>query len=153
MGAARGESAQLQLTGALTGVRVADVMTRDPRVVRSGTTVAQFVADSSGLSRGSTFPIVDAQGRLAGLVTFRSVRSLSSPRWPTTTVDEIALPHSDLWIAVPDEHLVDALTRGDRGEGRIVVDNERVIGIVSPIDVTPAMQRLGLRADLTSPRP
>jgi CBS domain-containing protein len=154
MGAARGESAQLQLTGALTGVRVADVMTRDPRVVRSGTTVAQFVEDSSGLSRGSTFPIVDAQGRLAGLVTFRSVRSLPSPRWPTTTVDEIAIPHSELWTAAPDEYLVDALTRGHRGEGRIVVvDNARVIGMVSPIDVTQAMQRFGLRADLTSPRP
>jgi CBS domain-containing protein len=153
MGAARAESTQLQMTAALTGVRVADVMTRDPRVVRSGTTVAQFVADSSGPSRGSTFPIVDNEGELAGLVTFRSVRSLPSPRWATTTVDEIAVPHSELWTAAPAELLIDALARGHRGEGRIiVVDNERVVGIVSPVDVTQAMQRFGLRADLTAPR-
>jgi Zn-dependent protease/predicted transcriptional regulator len=150
MAAARGEEAQLDLTGALGGVRVADVMTPQPVVVRRGTSVAEFVAHESLHTRGSSFPVVDDRGQVCGLVTFRRVRAVPHGRWATTTVDDVALPVDELWTAAPDEKLLDVLARGRGGDGRIVVlDGEHVVGIVSPTDVTRAVQRLGLQADLS----
>jgi Zn-dependent protease len=148
--AARGEEAQLELRGALTGVRVADVMTPRPAVARQGASIADFVAEHGTHARGSSFPVVDGGGGLCGLVTFRRVRAVPRPRWATTTIDEIAVPLHDLWTATTDEWLLDVLARGRGGDGRIVVvdDGGQVVGIVSPVDITQAMQRLGLQADL-----
>ena len=147
--AARGEAAQLELRGTLTGVLVADVMTPRPAVTRHGSTIADFVSEHGAHARGSSFPVVDSGGRLCGLVTFRRVRAVPRPRWPTTTVDDIAVPLPDVWTAAPNEQLLDVLARGSGGDGRIVVvDGREVVGIVSPVDITHAMQRLGLQADL-----
>ena len=60
MAAARGEEAQVELTGALDGVRVADVMTPQPAVARRGSSIAEFVAHQGLHTHGSSFPIVDA---------------------------------------------------------------------------------------------
>ena len=150
MAAARGEEAQLELTAALDGVRVADVMTPRPVVVGRGTTVADFVAHKTLHTRGSSFPIVDGHGQVTGLVTFRRVRAVPHGRWETTPVDDVALPVDELWTAAPDEKLLDVLARGPGGDGRIVVlDGGHVVGIVSPTDVTQAVQRFGLHADLS----
>ena len=149
MTAARGEETQLQLTGALDGVGVADVMTPRPVAARHGSSIADFLAHESLDTRGSSFPIVDEHGRIRGLVTLRRVRGVPPERWATTAVDDVALPLDELWTATPDEKLLDVLARGRGGDGRIVVlDGGQVVGIVSPTDVTQAVQRLGLQADL-----
>jgi Zn-dependent protease len=149
MAAARGEQAQIELTGALDGMRVADVMTARPVVVGRGTKIADLVAHESLHTHGSSFPIVDDHGQLTGLVTFRRVRAVPHGRWANTTVDDIGLHLDELRMATPDEKLLDVLARGGGGDGRIVVvEGGHVVGIVSPTDVTQAVQRLGLRADL-----
>jgi Zn-dependent protease len=150
MAAARSEEAQVELTGALDGVRVADVMTPRPAIARRGSSIAEFVAHQGLQTHGSSFPIVDERGRVSGLVTYSRVRAVPHERWATTAVDEVALPLDELWTAAPEEKLLDVLARGRGGDGRIVVlDRGELVGIVSPIDVTQAMQRLGLQADLT----
>jgi CBS domain-containing protein len=151
--AARAEEGQLELRGALAGALVKDVMTAQPAVARRGSTIADFVAEAGCHARGSSFPVVDDRGQICGLVTFRRARVVPHDRWATTSVDEIALPLHELWTATPDERLLDVLARGRGGDGRIVVlDGGRVVGIVSPLDITQAMQRLGLQADLAQGR-
>ena len=148
--AARGEERQLELTGALTDVLVADVMTPRPVVARHGSSITELVARQGVHSRGSSFPIVDDSGHVTGLVTYRRVRAVPPERWASTSVDEVGLPGDELWTATPDEKLLDVLARGQGGDGRIVVlDDGKVVGIVSPVDVTQAIQRLGLQAELT----
>ena len=101
-------------------------------------------------SHGSSFPIVDETGRVSGLVTYRRVRAVPHERWTTTAVDAVALPLDQLWTAAPEENLLDVLARGHGGDGRIVVlDRGELVGIVSPVDITQAIQRRGLLADLT----
>jgi hypothetical protein len=64
-------------------------------------------------------------------------------------VDDVTLPVDALWTAAPDDKLLDVLARGQGGDGRIIVlDGGQVVGIVSPTDITQAVQRLGLRVDL-----
>ncbi len=150
MSAARGEEAQVELTGALGGARVADVMTPHPAVARRGSSIAEFVAHQGLHSHGSSFPIVDESGRVSGLVTYRRVRAVPHERWTTTAVDAVALPLDQLWTAGPEENVLDVLARGHGGDGRIVVlDRGELVGIVSPVDITQAIQRRGLLADLT----
>ena len=128
---------------------VADIMTPRPTVVRRGTSVAEFVAHQGRVARGSSFPVVDDEGRLFGLMTFRRAVAVPRDRGTSTAVDDVAAPAHAVWTATPDERLLDVLARGARGESRIVVvDGDRVVGIVSPVDITQAMQRLGLQAAL-----
>ena len=83
-------------------------------------------------------------------MTYRRVRAVPPERWTTTAVDDVALPVDELWTATPDEKLLDVLARGRGGDGRIVVlDRGQLVGIVSPVDITQAIQRRGLHADLT----
>ena len=149
MSAARSEEAQAQLTGVLHGVRVADVMTPHPAVVRRGTSIAEFVTHQGLQTHGSSFPIVDDSGHVSGLVNYRRVSAVPHDRWPTTAVDAVAVPLQQLWTAAPEEQLLDVLARGHDGDGRIVVvDRGTLVGIVSPVDITQAIQRHSLRAEL-----
>jgi Zn-dependent protease len=148
MTAAKDEETQLQLTCALDGVRVADVMTPRPVAARHGSSIADFLAHEGLATRGSSFPIVDENGRIRGLVMPRCVRAVPPEQWATTAVDDVALPLDELWTATPDEMLLDVLARGGDGAGRIVVlEGVRVVGILSPADVTQAVQRLGVQAE------
>jgi Zn-dependent protease len=105
IGAARGEEADLDVRGALVGVRVLDVMTPDPAVVHQGMSIAELLAAQALHTRGSSFPIVDDTGTATGLVTLHRIRAVAPDRWATTTVDEVAFPRDGLRTAAPDEQL------------------------------------------------
>jgi Zn-dependent protease/predicted transcriptional regulator len=146
---ARAEQSQSELERVLDGVRVADVMTSDPRTVDGDTTVEEFVLHHTMTSHVSSFPVVDAAGNLEGLVTLRRLRQLPRDTWPRTTLRTAAVPSDELAIARPDESLVDVLRRAGPGDGRVlVVDGQRLVGIVTPTDVTNALETLSLRREL-----
>ncbi len=81
-------------------------------------------------------------GLVAGLVTLGRLRSVPAARRATTRVSEIAWPVADLTIADPDELILDVLRRSAAGgDGRILACNDdTVVGIVSPTDITRALQ-------------
>jgi Zn-dependent protease/predicted transcriptional regulator len=143
--AARAEEAQGEMTAAFEGVRVTQVMTRNVRTVQSDRLVADFVTGEAMTAHVSSFPVVDRDGRLQGLVTLRRLRQLPTADWSTTTLGQVAVPADQLAVAAPDELLLDVLRRGGTGDGRvIVIDNGRLAGIVTPTDVTAALERLSL---------
>lgn len=93
----------------------------------------------------SSFPVVDGDGGLVGLVTLRRLRQLPPAAWATTTLGAAAVPLDQLAVAEPDELLIDVLRRAGAGDGRVVViDGQRLVGIVTPSDVTTALERLSL---------
>jgi CBS domain-containing protein len=147
--AATAEEQHARLDGKLAGVRVGQVMTATPVVVDGDLTVEEFIARVALSQRFSTYPLVDHQGRLTGLVTLNRVRAVPPESRATTRLHEIACAPAEVPLTRPEEPIVDLMERMQGcSDGRAVVldANGRVIGVVSPTDVARALQMTDLRS-------
>lgn len=140
--AAHAEEERSQMDTALAGVTVGDVMSRGPVVAPGWITVDAFIHDYVLTHRFSSFPVRDFDGRLTGLVTVRRLGIVPKERRGMVRVGDIATPIDQVPRATPDEPLCDLVIRGPGGvDGRtLVFEGERLAGIVSPSDVTRALQ-------------
>jgi Zn-dependent protease/CBS domain-containing protein len=154
IGAAGMEERQARMGGALRGIRVADVMTPQPQTASGDLTVADFVDHYLFAYRHSALPLVEG-GRPVGLVTLDRVRGIPAERRPATTLAEVACRADQLVLASPDEQLTDLLPRlSECADGRaLVVVDDRLVGIVSPSDISRAVQRGSLREQSAAGRP
>jgi Zn-dependent protease/CBS domain-containing protein len=154
--AATAEEQQARMGNRLSGVRVGDVMTRDPVVADGTMTLGEFVDRLAMTHQFSCYPLVDHRGRLTGLVTLNRVRAVPPNRRFDTRLRDIACPPEGVPTARPDEPLVTLLPRM-RGcsDGRAVVLDEegRVIGVVSSTDISRALQLADLRSFHAYPPP
>ena len=126
-------------------------MSAQPTVLDGNLTVDDFVAQVALTHRFSTYPLVDAAGRLTGLVTLNRVRDVPLGLRATTRLRDIACPPNEVPIARPEEPLTDLLERMQGcADGRAVVvdDLGRVIGVLSASDVARAWAAPGLRGRL-----
>ncbi|MFG2059188.1 site-2 protease family protein [Micromonospora sp. NPDC048930] len=146
IGAAGMEERQAKMGSALRGVRVADVMTPQPQTASGDMTVADFVDHYLFAYRHSALPLTE-EGRPVGLVTLDRVRGIPADRRASTTLGEVACRADDLVLASPDEPLNELLPRLSQcADGRaLVVTDQRLVGIVSPSDISRAVQRGSLR--------
>lgn len=146
--AATAEEQQTKVSSALHGIRVANVMTSDPVTADPNEKLDQFITQTVWTTKHSTYPLVDGDGRLSGLATLNRVRAVPDHQRSDTTLADIACQPEEIPIARSDDQLVDLL-RGLSGcsDGRaVVVDGDnRVIGIVSPSDISRAVQVGDLR--------
>lgn len=147
IGAAAAEEQQARIGSALAGVRVRDVMTEQPQTASPDLTVADFVDHYLFTYRHSTLPLAE-DGRAIGLVTLDRVRQVPAAERATTPLREVACRSEELVTARPDEQLVDLLPRlNECSDGRaLVVSDGELVGIVSPSDISRAVQRGSLRA-------
>ncbi|WP_298322659.1 site-2 protease family protein [Haloactinopolyspora sp.] len=146
---ATAEEYQSRLSETLRGVRAGDVMTTDPIAVDPDLPLDRFIADQAWTHRHSSYPLLDADRRLLGLVTLNRVREVRHEDRATTRLRDIACPPEELPISEPNEPLVELLRRMQHGtDGRAVVldDEHRVVGIISPSDISRAVQVRGLQA-------
>ncbi|MFR9774795.1 site-2 protease family protein [Micromonospora sp. MS34] len=146
IGAAGMEERQARMGSALRGVRVADVMTPQPQTASGEMTVADFVDHYLFAYRHSALPLIE-EGRPVGLVTLDRVRGIPAERRASTTLAEVACRSDELVLASPDEQLNELLPRlSECADGRaLVVTDQRLVGIVSPSDISRAVQRGSLR--------
>ena len=154
--AATAEEQQARLGGRLAGVKVGQVMAARPTVLDGNLTVADFIAQVALTHQYSTYPLVDASGRLTGLVTLNRVRAVPPELRATTRLQEIACPPSEVPTARPEESLVELLERMNGcADGRAVVvdDAGRVVGVVSASDVARSLQLADLRSFDPYPAP
>jgi Zn-dependent protease/predicted transcriptional regulator len=145
---AAAEEERARLGRQLHGVRVADVMSGQPITADPNEPVAQFIEEVALRQRHSTYPLVDAAGRLTGLVTLNRIRALPQAERGRRRLADIACPPDQVPVVRPDEPLVDLLSRlGGCADGRAVVVDEtgRVIGLVSPRDISTVMALTDLR--------
>jgi Zn-dependent protease len=136
--AAGEEEAQATIRQALAGVRVVDAMTADPHTVQGRLTVQDFIERYLLGDRHSAYPVADVDGSIVGLVTLTQLRGVEPSRRAETTVRDIALPLQRVPTAGPHEPLWSLLERlATPGHGRraLVVDEGRVVGIVTPTDL------------------
>jgi Zn-dependent protease/CBS domain-containing protein len=146
-GAARAEEQYAIARSTLAGVRVRDAMTPNPVVAPASATVAEALLEMTTRLRFASLPVVDERGTLVGLVTMRRLREVPPERRATTRLAEVAGPRQDLVTAAPDQPLAELLGRVSDGEdGRaLVLDGERLVGIVSPTDIMRALAAADLQ--------
>lgn len=154
--AATAEEQQARINAALVGVRVRDIMTPNPVAADAGQTVRSLIDRLAFSTSFSTYPLLDEEGRLRGLVTFNRLRSVPPERRDLVSLGEIACPPEEVPIAHPDEPLTDLLPRMEGcSDGRaVVVDSDgKVIGIITSSDISRALQVSALRAIDSYPAP
>jgi CBS domain-containing protein len=140
--AARAEENQARMSMDLGGMRVADLMSPQPITVFADTSVADVIDEYVLRHHCSAFPVVGHDGSVRGLVTLNRLRALPLRDRATTPVDALAWPVATITTARPDEPILDVLRRlRDDGDSRILVLREgNLVGIVSPTDITRAVQ-------------
>ncbi|MEV0807224.1 site-2 protease family protein [Micromonospora sp. NPDC050200] len=153
IGAAGVEERQARMGSALHGVRVGDVMTPQPQTASADMTVADFIDHYLFAYRHSTLPLTE-DGRPIGLVTLDRVRGIPADRRGTATLGEVSCRAEDLVLARPEEQLNDLLPRLSQcADGRaLVVTDQRLVGIISPSDISRAVQRGSLRDQMAGSR-
>jgi Zn-dependent protease/CBS domain-containing protein len=153
IGAAVMEERQARTGSALRGIRVADVMTPQPQTASGEMTVGDFVDHHLFAYRHTALPLTE-DGRPVGLVTLDRVRGIPADRRAATTLGEVACRADELVLAAPDDALNDLLPRLSQcADGRaLVVSDQRLVGIVSPSDISRAVQRGSLRDQPTGGR-
>lgn len=151
--AASAEEQQTQLRDSLRGVLVADVMTPDPVTVPAGLSVARLLDDYVLRHRFSAFPVLDASGRPRGLVTLNRIKALAPEHRATSTLEAVTCPIDEVPRAAQDDRLLDVLPAMTSSvDGRLLVlDGDRIVGIVTATDLTRTIELAELRPRAGSP--
>ena len=143
LSAARAEETGGMIRQALSGIRVSEVMTPNPVEAPDETTVEEALHSYILASRHSTFPTHDASGRLSGLLTLAALKNVAPNARTTTLIKEIICPLDKVPTVRPADPAANLLNAADGcSEGRtLVVDDGRLVGIVSPSDINRLLQR------------
>jgi Zn-dependent protease len=148
--AAESEQAYADARSALAGVLVADVMSRDPIVAPRSLTLDRFIDEFVHHHRYGAYPVIDEQGRIDGIVTLRALRGEPREVWSRRRLADIATPRELAVTTTADTPVVDVIPamNADDGDGRVLVfDADRLVGIISPSDISRLMERVTLRRD------
>jgi Zn-dependent protease len=145
--AARSAVVQTELTSRIEGLSVADVMDAEPVAIPAELSVERAYDEYFLRYRWPWFPVVDADGRLAGLVTQQSVEGLPEAVRPGRTVASVMASDSGDGVSSlrvdADEPLETLLGREGlvRLGALMAVDREgRLRGIVTADAVRRALQ-------------
>jgi CBS domain-containing protein len=143
LSAARAEQTGSMIRQALSGISVAEVMTPDPVQAPDDITVEEALHGYVLTSRHSTFPTHDGSGRLSGLLTLAALKNVAPNARATTLIKEIACPLDRVSTVQPGDPAANLLNVSDGcSEGRtLVVENGRLVGIISPSDINRLLQR------------
>ena len=143
LSATRAEEAGGLIRQALAGVKVADVMTPDPVQAPDDISLEEALHSYVLTSRHSTFPTHDVSGHLSGLLTMAALKTVAPDARATTSIKEVICPLDKVSTASPTDPATNLLNVSEGcSEGRtLVVDNGRLVGIVSPSDISRLMQR------------
>ena len=123
--------AHARMLGALRGLTVRDVMSRDCITVDANVNL-QSVAETAARGGPQCF-LVENQGKLDGIVDFRALRRIAREQWPVTPLRAIMRPLSRIRSLQPDmpaTEALDVLGREDLIEAP-VVEGGFLQGVVS----------------------
>ena len=132
LGAAKGESAQLQLDTILRPLRARSVMHEDFVSVPPGLPV-QEVIDRYMVEKGERAVIVENGGAVLGILTVTDVQRVPRSEWPTTPVQEIMTPREKVVTVSTDTPALDVLQLlGERRLNQVPVLAEgRMVGLIT----------------------
>lgn len=139
--AATGEAQTIAARQALGGLRVADIMVRNPATVREDISLGRFMDDVVWSRRFTTYPVVD-DGRAVGLLPFRCVAEVPRSEWDERSVRDCMLRLDQVPVVAADDRLVDVLERLAANDVRraLVLDDGRLVGLLSITDLARALE-------------
>jgi Zn-dependent protease/CBS domain-containing protein len=129
---------------ALGGLRVRDVMARDPVTAPAEITLGQFMDGVAWSRPYTTYPVTE-DGEVVGLLQFRRVAEVPRAEWDRRTVRDCMIPRDEVPVVEQDDELV--LAAGEVAEHEVnralVLDAGRLVGLLSVTDVARALQMRG----------
>ncbi len=139
--AATAEARYIATEAALAGLRVRDLMVRNPVTVDGDLTVGQFMDEVARSRRFTTYPVVDGD-RPIGLLAFSSVAAVPRSEWESRRVRDAMISLDQVPLLTENETAVDALAAlasptSNRG---LVVENGHLAGLLSITDLTRALE-------------
>ena len=148
--AAAAEDRYLIARQALGGLRVRDLMVRDPVTASPDATLGEFMDDIVWNRRYTTYPVA-SDGQAIGLLPFRCIAAVPRRDWDARKVRDCMVPRERVPVVEPEDELVDAAGALSESDVRraLVVDGDRLVGLVSVTDVARALE---LGRALRSPR-
>jgi Zn-dependent protease len=136
--ASRAEQSQARFRHGLQDLRAVDLMTPDPVRGPGWVTVQAFIDEYAFASRPSAFPIDAWQGGLSGVVIVKQLTSVPPAQRQFRRVVEVAWPLARIPIVRPEQPAVEVASLMAQGPSRLalVMDGDRLLGIISPSDLT-----------------
>jgi Zn-dependent protease/CBS domain-containing protein len=139
--AAGAEDRFLMTRRALDGLRVRDLMVREPVTARPDETIGAFMDDVVWNRRYTTYPVVE-DSRAVGLLPFRRVAAVPRREWDERRVRDCMLPVEQVPVLTAEDELVEAaaeLSENDVRRG-LVLEKGRLVGLISITDVARALE-------------
>lgn len=144
--AATAEDRSAAAQQALGGLLVRDVMTRDPATSPASLTLGQFLDDVMWSQPYTTYPVTENSDAV-GLLPFRRVAAVPRSEWDTRTVGESMIPRDEILVVSEDDDLLEAAAELAEHPVRraLVLDGDRLVGLLSVTDVARALEMRGRR--------
>ncbi len=154
--AAAGAEARATIAGAaLAGLRVGEIMTPDPVIAPSWAVIQDFIDTVAARSRQAVYPVVEFDGRLAGIVIADMLARLRPAERASLRVGQAALPVPPEYLAGPDDPATTVSGRPPLGGvvAAVVLEHGRVVGLVTTADLDWALRRAAMAGAPAADRP
>src|SRR5829696_6916469 len=129
---------QHELTSVLAGVRLKDIMNTRVIAVRRDVKIAELLKEYFAIYMKSSFPVIDYDGRMLGMVTLKRVHETPEDKRQELTAGEIMIPLEDLVVMLPSRSADEALMKMTRTRiGKVFVCDLQgvLLGLVSKTDI------------------
>ena len=138
---------QTEMTEALHGISVGDIMTKDLLTVSPDISVQKLVTDYFLIHPHGGYPVV-RNDKLEGVVTMSSVRSIPAEKREMETVAQAMVPYARIVTISPNASAAEALKKiAEKNIGRLLVtDGDRILGMITRGDL---MKTIRTRQDLS----
>lgn len=132
---------------ALDGLTMADIM-RPIGAAPGWMTVRAFAEQYAGPRPGWVWLLEGWNGGYEGVLSGDSLGTVPFPQWDMVRPIDMALPISATTGAAPGEDVIDVLARTSGAEIVVVVQNDRSLGAVLPMDVDALVRMAGRNGPL-----
>lgn len=141
LGAARSESANLQLEGILRSLTARDLMRTDFPTVVPGLPLSSVVDDYM-VGHGERAVIVANRGAVLGILTVSDVRRVPRSDWPFTPAQAAMTPRERVVTVTADTPAVEILTLlGEKALNQVpVLEDGRMVGLVTRREILERLQ-------------
>ncbi len=141
LGAARNETANLQLEGVLKRLTARDVMREDFPTITPGMPI-QDVVDEHMVGQGERAVMVALGGAVSGILTVSDVRRVPRGEWRNIPAQRIMTPREQIVTVEPTTPAVEVLLLlGERKLNQVpVLEEGRMVGLVTRREILERLQ-------------